>query len=111
MDKCADLLPDYFSFVKGLVDSADLSLNISRELLQHDNQLKLIARNLEKKIKRAKAALDKENEYYELLKKANDDYTVWEVKNRKEVEDKKKEDKKEEVKEEGTTPCRPQAYL
>lgn len=51
MDKCADLLPDYFSFVKGLVDSADLSLNISRELLQHDNQLKLIARNLEKKIK------------------------------------------------------------
>ncbi len=51
MDKCADLLPDYFSFVKGLVDSADLSLNISRELLQHDNQLKLIAKNLEKKIK------------------------------------------------------------
>ncbi len=51
MDKCADLLPDHFSFVKGLVDSADLSLNISRELLQHDNQLKLIAKNLEKKIK------------------------------------------------------------
>lgn len=51
MDKCADLLPDYFSFVKGLVDSADLSLNISRELLQHDNQLRLIAKNLEKKIK------------------------------------------------------------
>ncbi len=51
MDKCPDLLPDYFSFVKGLVDSADLSLNISREMLQHDNQLKLIAKNIEKKIK------------------------------------------------------------
>jgi molecular chaperone HtpG len=50
MDKCADLLPDYFSFVKGLVDSEDLSLNISREMLQHDAQLKLIARSLEKKI-------------------------------------------------------------
>ncbi len=51
MDKCSDLLPDYFSFVKGLVDSEDLSLNISREMLQHDHQLKLIAKNLEKKIK------------------------------------------------------------
>ncbi|MDD6033803.1 MAG: molecular chaperone HtpG [Oscillospiraceae bacterium] len=51
MDKCADLLPDYFSFVKGLVDSQDLSLNISREMLQHDRQLKLIAGRLEKKIK------------------------------------------------------------
>ena len=51
MDKCADLLPDHFSFVKGLVDSEDLSLNISREMLQHDNQLKLIAKTLEKKIK------------------------------------------------------------
>ncbi len=51
MDKCADLLPDYFSFVKGLVDSEDLSLNISREMLQHDGQLKLIARTIEKKIK------------------------------------------------------------
>lgn len=51
MDKCADLLPDYFSFVKGLVDSEDLSLNISREMLQHDNQLKLIAKTVEKKIK------------------------------------------------------------
>ncbi len=50
MDKCGDLLPDYYSFVKGLVDSADLSLNISRELLQHDYQLKLIAKNIEKKI-------------------------------------------------------------
>ena len=51
MDKCADLLPDYFSFVRGLVDSADLSLNISREILQHDRQLKSIAKSLEKKIK------------------------------------------------------------
>lgn len=51
MDKCSDLLPDYFSFVKGLVDSEDLSLNISREMLQHDRQLKLIAKSLEKKIK------------------------------------------------------------
>ena len=51
MDKCADLLPDYFSFVKGLVDSQDLSLNISREMLQHDRQLKAIAQRLEKKIK------------------------------------------------------------
>ena len=50
MDKCADLLPDYFSFVKGLVDSQDLSLNISREMLQHDRQLKVIAGRLEKKI-------------------------------------------------------------
>ena len=50
MDKCADLLPDYFSFVRGLVDSQDLSLNISRETLQHDAQLKLIAERLEKKI-------------------------------------------------------------
>ena len=50
MDKCADLLPDYYSFVKGLVDSADLSLNISREMLQHDRQLSIIAKNLEKKI-------------------------------------------------------------
>ena len=50
-EKCSDLLPDYFSFVKGLVDSEDLSLNISREMLQHDNQLKLIAKTLEKKIK------------------------------------------------------------
>ena len=51
MDKCADLLPDCFSFIKGLVDSQDLSLNISREMLQHDRQLKLIASRLEKKIK------------------------------------------------------------
>lgn len=51
MNKCADLLPDYFSFVKGMVDSEDLSLNISREMLQHDRQLKLIAKNINKKIK------------------------------------------------------------
>lgn len=51
MDKCADLLPDYFSFVKGLVDSADLSLNISREMLQQDHQLKIIAKAIDKKIK------------------------------------------------------------
>lgn len=51
MDKCSDLLPDYFSFVKGLVDSQDLSLNISREMLQHDRQLKIIAKSIEKKIK------------------------------------------------------------
>ena len=50
MEKCADLLPDYFSFVRGLVDSQDLSLNISREMLQHDRQLKVIAGRLEKKI-------------------------------------------------------------
>jgi Molecular chaperone, HSP90 family len=52
MDKCKDLLPDYFNFVKGLVDSQDLSLNISREMLQQDRQLKNIAKNIEKKIKR-----------------------------------------------------------
>ena len=51
MDKCADLLPDHFRFVRGVADSPDLSLNISRELLQHDRQLKIIAGNLEKKIK------------------------------------------------------------
>ena len=51
MDKCADLLPEHFRFVQGVVDSPDLSLNISRELLQHDRQLKVIAANLEKKIK------------------------------------------------------------
>ncbi len=51
MDRCEDLLPDYFGFVKGLVDSSDLSLNISREMLQHDRQLKTIAQNLRKKIK------------------------------------------------------------
>ena len=51
MEKCADLLPDYFSFVQGMVDSADLSLNISRELLQHDRQLKIIAKKIKEKVK------------------------------------------------------------
>ena len=51
MEKCADLLPDYFGFVRGLVDSSDLSLNISREMLQHDRQLKVMAKAIEKKIK------------------------------------------------------------
>lgn len=50
-DKCSELLPDYYNFVRGLVDSEDLSLNISREMLQHDHQLKLIAKTLEKKIR------------------------------------------------------------
>ena len=65
MDKCADLLPDYFSFVRGLVDSADLSLNISREMLQHDRHLQLIANALEKKIK---------NELTSMLKNKREDY-------------------------------------
>ena len=51
MEKCEELLPDYFGFVKGLVDSEDLSLNISREILQQDRQLKTIAKNIESKIK------------------------------------------------------------
>lgn len=51
MERCADLLPDYFSFVRGVVDSSDLSLNISREILQHDRQLKVMAKAIEKKIK------------------------------------------------------------
>ena len=71
MEKCADLLPDYFSFVKGLVDSEDLSLNISREMLQHDNQLKLIAKTLEKKIKsELEKMLKDEREAYEEFFKA-----------------------------------------
>ena len=66
MDKCADLLPDYFSFVKGLVDSADLSLNISREMLQHDHQLKIIAKAIDKKIKNELAKMLKnDREKYE----------------------------------------------
>ncbi len=67
MDKCADLLPDYFSFVKGLVDSQDLSLNISREMLQHDRQLKVIAGRLEKKI------------HAELLSMLNNDREAYEA--------------------------------
>ena len=66
MDKCADLLPDYFSFVKGLVDSADLSLNISREMLQHDHQLKIIAKAIDKKIKNElKKLLSNDREKYD----------------------------------------------
>ncbi len=65
MERCADLLPDHFSFVKGLVDSQDLSLNISREMLQHDRQLKLIATSLDKKIK---------NELLKLLKDERETY-------------------------------------
>ena len=70
MDKCADLLPDYFSFVKGLVDSEDLSLNISRELLQHDRQLKVIAKNLEKTIKNnlVKMLMEDRDKYEEFFK-------------------------------------------
>ena len=71
MDKCSDLLPDHFSFVKGLVDSEDLSLNISREMLQHDRQLKIIARSLERTIKNElKKLLNNEREKYEEFWKA-----------------------------------------
>ncbi len=66
MDNCEDLLPDYFGFVKGLVDSADLSLNISREMLQHDRQLKAIASHLKKKIKsELEGMLKKDREAYD----------------------------------------------
>ena len=66
MDKCSDLLPDYFGFVKGVVDSDDLSLNISREILQQDRQLKLIASNIEKKIKsELESMLKDERDKYE----------------------------------------------
>ena len=66
MEKCPDLLPDHFSFVRGLVDSQDLSLNISREMLQQDRRLKIIAQRIEKKIKSELALmLEKERETYE----------------------------------------------
>jgi len=66
MEKCADLLPDYFSFVKGMVDSEDLSLNISREILQQDKQLKFIAKNIKSKIKRElEGLLKNDREKYE----------------------------------------------
>ena len=66
MDKCADLLPDYFSFVKGIVDSADLTLNISRETLQQDHQVKIIAKAIDKKIKsELKKMLTNDREKYE----------------------------------------------
>ena len=68
MEKCADLLPDYFSFVRGLVDSEDLSLNISREMLQHDRQLQLIERALERRIKgELEKLLENDREKYEAL--------------------------------------------
>ncbi|HRX57949.1 MAG TPA: molecular chaperone HtpG [Eubacteriales bacterium] len=71
MDKCADLLPDYFGFVSGLVDSSDLSLNISRELLQHDRQLKTIAVTLKKRIKSELAKLlQNDREKYETFYKS-----------------------------------------
>ncbi|MFD1955495.1 molecular chaperone HtpG [Paenibacillus thailandensis] len=71
MDKCGDLLPDYFSFVKGMVDSEDLSLNISREMLQHDRQLKLIAKNIKNKIKsQLQSMLKDERENYEKFYKS-----------------------------------------
>ena len=71
MDKCEELLPDCFGFVKGLVDSADLSLNISREILQHDRQLKLIASHLKKKIKAELLSMQKnDRENYEKFYKA-----------------------------------------
>ncbi|HJV46903.1 MAG TPA: molecular chaperone HtpG [Bacillota bacterium] len=68
MNKCGDLLPDYFGFVKGIVDSEDLSLNISREMLQHDRQLKLIAKNIKTKIK---------NELENLLKNNREKYETF----------------------------------
>jgi molecular chaperone HtpG len=65
MDKCADLLPDHFGFVRGLVDSPDLSLNISREMLQHDRQLRAIAKSIEKKIRaELEKLLETEREKY-----------------------------------------------
>ena len=71
MDKCKDLLPEYFNFVKGVVDSPDLSLNISREMLQHDRQLRLIGQNLEKKIKaKLEEMRDKNREEYETFYKS-----------------------------------------
>ena len=68
MDKCKDLLPDYFSFVKGLVDSEDIALNISRETMQQNNQVRLIAKNIENKIK---------NELTEMLKEERDKYEIF----------------------------------
>ena len=68
MEKCEDLLPDYFGFVRGVVDSADLSLNISREILQQDRQVKAIANGIEKKISaELKKLIDDDRETYEKL--------------------------------------------
>ena len=68
MEKCSDLLPDYFSFVKGLVDSEDIALNISRETMQHNHQVKLIAKNIENKIKK---------ELTDMLKEQREDYETF----------------------------------
>ena len=66
MERCEDLLPEYFGFVRGLVDSQDLSLNISREMLQHDRQLQLIESRLEKKIKsELESMMNNDRETYE----------------------------------------------
>jgi len=71
MEKCGDLVPEYFRFVRGVVDSPDLNLNISREMLQHDRQLKVIAQNLEKKIKaELKRLMDEDREKYLIFYKA-----------------------------------------
>ena len=71
MNKCSDLIPDYFGFVKGIVDSEDLSLNISREILQHDRQLRFIAKNIKNKIKsELEKMLRNERENYEKFYKA-----------------------------------------
>ncbi len=80
MDKCAELLPDYFSFVRGLADSADLSLNISREMLQHDRQLRIIAKAIDKKIKSELAKLLKtDREKYEKFFKVFGNQLKWGV--------------------------------
>ena len=71
MDQCKELLPEYFNFVRGVVDSPDLSLNISREVLQHDRQLRLISRNLEKKIRgKLEDMRDNDREKYETFYKS-----------------------------------------
>ena len=78
MDKCKELLPDYFSFVRGLVDSADLSLNISREMLQQDRQLQVIAKALEKKItNELKKMLENDREHYEAFFKEFGSQLKW----------------------------------
>src|SRR5690625_5933690 len=76
MNKCADLLPDYFSFVKGMVDSEDLSLNISREMLQHDRQLQRIAKNVNRKIKsELETMLKNDREKYETFYDRSEEHT------------------------------------
>ncbi len=80
MEKCKDLLPDYFAFVQGLVDSSDLSLNISREMLQQDRQLKAIAKSVEKKIaSELKRMLDSDREGYEKFYTAFGAQLTWGV--------------------------------